>query len=108
VVQGLLCRTRRRFAPICEDLKLVGALLGCQHLSENGTRVDIVRVDICYRPLRIGWVIGAGDIEAFRRAVQLSYALWGGRFNPILIADREEETKSLVDLFRVDVLWPIG
>ena len=70
--------------------------------------MDTLRVDICYRPLRIGWAIGAGDITAFRKAVRLSYALWGGRFNPILIADHDEETKQLVDLFRVDVIWPIG
>jgi len=42
--------------------------------------LDTIRVDICYRPLRIGWAINPGDIEAFRRAVRLSYALWGGRF----------------------------
>ena len=70
--------------------------------------MDTIRVDISYRPLRIGWAIQAGDIEAFRRAVRLSYALWGGRFNPILIADNEKQTKRLVDLFRVDVIWPIG
>lgn len=70
--------------------------------------MDTIRVDISYRPLRLGWAIQAGDIEAFRRAVRLSYALWGGRFNPILIADNDEETKRLVDLFRVDVIWPIG
>jgi hypothetical protein len=71
-------------------------------------RVDTLRVDICYRPLRIGWAIGGGDLEAFRQAVQLSYALWGGRFNPILIAERKEEVQQLVDLFRVDVIWPLG
>jgi hypothetical protein len=70
--------------------------------------VDTIRVDIAYRPLRIGWAIEAGDIEAFRSAVRLSYALWGGRFNPVLIANNESETKRLVDLFRVDVIWPIG
>jgi len=70
--------------------------------------MDTIRVDVSYRPLRIGWVIQSGDIEGFRSAVRLSYALWGGRFNPILIADREAEAKLLVDFFRVDVIWPIG
>jgi len=37
--------------------------------------VDTIRVDISYRPLRIGWAIQAGDLEAFRSAVRLSYAL---------------------------------
>lgn len=70
--------------------------------------MDTNRVDICYRPLRIGWAIGSGDIDAFRRAVRLSYALWGGPFNPILFVDREEEARRLVDLFRVDLIWPVG
>lgn len=70
--------------------------------------MDTIRVDICYRPIRIGWAIRSGDIDAFRRAVRLSYALWGGRFNPILVVDREEEARQLVDLFRVDLVWPVG
>ena len=70
--------------------------------------MDTLRVDICYRPLRIGWVIQSGDIGAFREAVKLSHTLWGGRFNPILVADREEESRRLVDLFRVDFLLSVG
>lgn len=70
--------------------------------------MDTIRVDICYRPLRVGWAIRSGDIEAFRRAVRLSYAFWGGRFNPIVVVDREVEAEQLVNLFRVDMLWAIG
>src|SRR5467141_2546717 len=69
--------------------------------------MDTARVDICYRPLRLAWAIRSGDIEGFRRAVRLSYALWGGRFNPIVFADRDEEMRQLVELFRVDVVWPL-
>lgn len=70
--------------------------------------METTRVDIAYRPLRIGWVIRQNDIEAFRRAVRLSYALWGGRFNPILIADRADEAERLVDLFRCDLIWSLS
>lgn len=70
--------------------------------------MDTLRVDISYRPLRIGWVIRSGDRHAFRETVRLSHTLWGGRFNPILIADREDEARRLVDLFRVDLLLPVG
>ncbi len=70
--------------------------------------MDTIRVDICYRPMRIGWVIQSGDIGAFRQAVKLSHTLWGGRFNPILMADREDEARQLIDLFRVDLLLPVG
>lgn len=70
--------------------------------------MDTLRVDISYRPLRIGWVIKSGDFDALREAVRLSHTLWGGRFNPILIADHEDEARRLVDLFRVDFLLPVG
>lgn len=70
--------------------------------------MDTTRVDICYRPLRIAWAILANDIDAFREAVRLSFVLWGGRFNPIVVVDQEEEAKRLIDLFRVDFVLPIG
>lgn len=70
--------------------------------------MESLRVDICYRPLRIGWAIRAGDVDAFRSAARLSFALWGGRFNPIIIADQEELAQNLVDLFRLDMIIPVG
>lgn len=70
--------------------------------------MDTLRVDICYRPLRVGWVIDSGDSDAFRQAAKFSHTLWGGRFNPILLADREDEAGRLIDLFRVDLLLPVG
>lgn len=70
--------------------------------------MDSLSVDICYRPLRIGWVIQSGDAAGFRKAVKLSHSLWGGRFNPILIADNEEDARRLIDVFRVDLIVPIG
>lgn len=70
--------------------------------------LDTLRVDICYRPLRIAWAIRSDDIAAFRQAVRLSHALWGGRYNPIVIVDKEDEARRLIDLFRVDLIWPIG
>ena len=70
--------------------------------------LDTIRIDICYRPLRIGWAIRAGDMDSFRQAVKYSYALWGGRFNPILIIDNEEEVDRLVELFRIDFIIPLG
>lgn len=50
----------------------------------------------------------AGDVDAFRQAVRLSCTLWGGRFNPIIVVDREEEAARLVDVFRIDAILPIG
>jgi hypothetical protein len=73
-----------------------------------GFSVESIRVDICYRPLRIGWAIRAGDVNAFRSAVRFSFALWGRRFNPIIVADQEELARNLVDLFRLDMIIPVG
>ncbi|MGD1047234.1 MAG: hypothetical protein ABR899_00605 [Candidatus Krumholzibacteriaceae bacterium] len=67
-----------------------------------------MRVDICYRPLRIGWAIRSNDLESFRRAVRYSFALWGGRFNPVLVVDRDAEARQLIELFRVDLIIPLG
>jgi len=79
----------------------------CYHLAKRHS-VKTARVKIAYRPLRIGWAIRAGDLNAFRTAVRLSFALWGGAFNPIIVVDREKQAKNLVDQFRVDVILPIG
>jgi hypothetical protein len=70
--------------------------------------MDTVRVNICYRPLRIAWAIRSGDHESFRRVVRLSHTLQGGRFNPIVLVDRKEEADQLIELFRADLVLPVG
>lgn len=70
--------------------------------------METVQTRIAYRPLRIGWTIRSGDMNALRAAVRFSCAFWGGTFNPIIVADRQKEAESLVDLFRLDMLFPIG
>ncbi|MGA8616430.1 MAG: hypothetical protein WB760_32995 [Xanthobacteraceae bacterium] len=70
--------------------------------------MDTVRVDICYRPLRIAWAVQSGDRDAFRRAVRLNHTLWGGRFNPIVLVDRLDEAKQIVELFRADMVVAVG
>ncbi|WP_303908212.1 hypothetical protein [Thiohalomonas denitrificans] len=69
--------------------------------------MDTLRVDISYRPLRIAWAIRAGDFDAYRKAIRYSSALWGGRFNPIIVVDHESASQ-LIDLFRVDFIFPVG
>ena len=70
--------------------------------------MDTVRVNIAYRPLRICWAIKAGDYGSFREAVRTNHALWGGRFNPIVIVDRASEARALVEAFRADIVQPLG
>lgn len=61
-----------------------------------------------YRPLRLGWCILKGDIEALRQAVRLSFTMWGGRFNPIVPVDEFSFADALVKLFRADALVPLS
>jgi hypothetical protein len=70
--------------------------------------MDTISVNIAYRPLRICWAIKAGDHAAFREAVRINHALWGGRFNPIVIVDRASEACALVEAFRADFVQPLG
>lgn len=70
--------------------------------------METARVDICYRPLRVAWAIHSGDSDGFRQAVRLSHTLWGGRFNPIVMADRPDEARQLIELYRADVIVTIG
>ena len=37
--------------------------------------MNTVRVDICYRPLRIAWAIHSSDRYALREAVKLTHTL---------------------------------
>jgi hypothetical protein len=38
----------------------------------------------------------------------MSFALWGGRFNPIVIVDQTELARELINVFRTDVIIPVG
>jgi hypothetical protein len=70
--------------------------------------VETVRVNICYRPLRIAWAIHSADKASLRRAMRLNYTSWGGRFNPIVFADRSDKAREIVELFRADHIVPLG
>jgi hypothetical protein len=70
--------------------------------------METTRIDITYRPLRIGWAIDAGDFEGFRKAVRLSHAFWGGRFNPFLVIDKAVEAEELTKRYSVDLVWPVS
>jgi hypothetical protein len=69
--------------------------------------METTRVDICYRPLRVAWVIRSGEHDHFDGGC-LTHTPWGGRFNPIVVADRPDEARHIIDLFRTDMVWPIG
>lgn len=55
----------------------------------------------------MAWAILSTDRAAFREAVRHSHALWGGRFNPIVLVDREE-AEDIVKTYRADIVVPLG
>jgi len=69
--------------------------------------MDTLRVDICYRPLRIAWAIGPDDRAAFRSAVRMSHTMRGGRFNPIVVVGRQD-ADDIIECFRADLVIPVG
>jgi hypothetical protein len=58
--------------------------------------------------MRIAWAVHSGDRDAIRRAVKLTNAFWGGRYNPIVFADHPENAKRLIDVFRADHIVALG
>jgi hypothetical protein len=70
--------------------------------------VDTLRIDICYRPLRVGWAIRRGDFDSLRRIARWSHTLWGGRYNPVIVIDDPDHPSRMAETFRIDMIWPVG
>ena len=68
--------------------------------------LSTLSIRLSYRPLRIGWCVEAEDFKGFRQSARRSFSLWGGRFNPIIPVNNPEYARKLIDLFRVDCLYP--
>ena len=66
-------------------------------------------VRVRYRPIRFGWCVRKGNIEDVRRALRLTYTLWGGRHNPLIpVGELDDSARQLVETFRVDALYPVS
>ncbi len=70
--------------------------------------METLGITVRYRPIRIGWCIRSDDYEALQEAWQLSFTMWGGCYNPVIPVDDADYARNLVNLFRVDVLWPLS
>jgi hypothetical protein len=70
--------------------------------------MSTLNLQVRYRPVRVGWCIRSGSHEEAQQALRLSHTLWGGRYNPIIPVDDYEFALQLVNVFRVDVLYPIS
>ncbi len=69
--------------------------------------METARVDITYRPLRIGFALCSNDIASYRKVIRLCSTFWGGLYNPILDVNIPESAK-LIEVFRPDFLVPVG
>ena len=85
----------------------VRAFLSVAERALSLCAMETARVDVVYRPLRIGFALISSDRASFRKIVRMCSAFWGGRYNPILAVDRPEAAR-LVEVFRPDFLVPIG
>jgi hypothetical protein len=51
--------------------------------------------------------VESGRVDQLESALRLTCAFAGGRFNPIIPVDSPELAESLVDRFRVDLVFPV-
>lgn len=74
--------------------------------------MNTVSIRVAYRPVRLGLCVERGIMEDLERALRLTHTLWGGRVNPILPIDAEqdgnERARALVEVFGVDALYPVA
>lgn len=70
--------------------------------------MNSVSIDLVYRPIRIGWCIEPGDLEALRGAMRLSFTMWGGRYNPMIPVTTTAAATNIARAFKVDALWAVG
>ena len=67
-----------------------------------------VSVRLQYRPIRVGWCVRHGSLDDLRKALRLTHTLWGGHYNPVIPVGDRAFAGQLVELFRVDVLYPLA
>ena len=75
-------------------------------LPVNMWHMGTLSIYIRYRPVRIGWCVREDNLDDVRRVMRLTHTLWGGRYNPVIPVNNRELANQLVDVFRVDVLYP--
>jgi hypothetical protein len=50
------------------------------------------------RPMRFLFLVPKDDLNTIRQAIRINTALWGGFYNPITIADQDND--NILSLFR--------
>ena len=70
--------------------------------------MSTLSLHVNYRPLRIAYCVHRNNFDELRKALRFANTQWGGRYNPIVPVDNPEAAKAIVDMFRVDALYPIS
>lgn len=70
--------------------------------------MNTLSVNVQYRPVRIGWCVRENNFDDYKKALRLTHTLWGGRFNPLIPVGNTKLAADLVELFKVDILFPIS
>jgi ABC transporter substrate binding protein len=71
--------------------------------------MSTINYTVRHRPVRIGFLVGPGDVSDLEKTAALCCLLWGGLHNPIIPVATETDGSAdeLVRTFQVDVL-PVG
>jgi len=70
--------------------------------------MSTINLSVKYRPVKIGFLVEYGDIDALVRTAGINNLLWGGIYNTIIPVSKDTTfAEKLIKLFSVDVLCPI-
>jgi len=62
-----------------------------------------------YRPVRLGFLVREGNVDDLVTAAGISTLLYGGIYNPIIpISANTDFAESLLNIFNVDVIYPVA
>ncbi|MBA7498109.1 hypothetical protein ES704_00844 [subsurface metagenome] len=69
--------------------------------------MSTINLSVKYRPVKIGFLVESGDVNALVKAAGMNNLLWGGIHNPIIpVSDDITFAEKIIKLFSVDVLCP--
>ncbi|MCP3060956.1 hypothetical protein LXT21_19405 [Myxococcus sp. K38C18041901] len=69
-----------------------------------GKLMKTIKVDVSYRPVRVGWCVSSTMRSEIEAAIKHSHLLWGGRCNPLVPVDLPEMADEIVNAFQPDLL----
>jgi len=71
--------------------------------------MSTINLSVKYRPVKIGFLVEYGDINALVRTAEMNNLVWGGIYNPIIpVSKNTTFAEKLMKLFSVNVLCSIS